>query len=223
MRIKSIIYSIPVFFLLSACNDEFLERYPLAELAPENSFKSEIELQAYTNAFYNQLPTALDIFYNAPVFADDDARVTVPDEIRGSRTVPTTGGGWSWSALRRINFFLENSHNFPNEEIRVKYDGLARFFRAYFYYDKIQRFGDVPWYDRVLATDDEAELMKARDPRSFVVERMLEDLDYAIAHLDNERHAQRITKWTALAFKSRVCLFEGTFRKYHGLPGWEDI
>src|SRR5690606_34890300 len=33
----------------------------------------------------------------------------------------------------------------------------------------------------------------------------------------------RITKWTALAFKSRICLFEGTYRKYHGLGDWESI
>src|SRR5690606_27378389 len=31
----------------------------------------------------------------------------------------------------------------------------------------------------------------------------------------------RVTKWTALALKTRAALFEGTFRKYHGLGGWE--
>lgn len=30
-----------------------------------------------------------------------------------------------------------------------------------------------------------------------------------------------ITKWTALALKSRFCLFEGTFRKYHNIEGSE--
>ncbi|MDE5634974.1 MAG: RagB/SusD family nutrient uptake outer membrane protein, partial [Muribaculaceae bacterium] len=32
-----------------------------------------------------------------------------------------------------------------------------------------------------------------------------------------------VTRWTALALKSRVTLFEGTFRKYHGLEGWEEL
>lgn len=32
-----------------------------------------------------------------------------------------------------------------------------------------------------------------------------------------------ITKWTALALKSRFCLFEGTFRKYHNIEGAEDF
>src|SRR5690606_31881723 len=31
----------------------------------------------------------------------------------------------------------------------------------------------------------------------------------------------RINKWTALALKSRAALFEGTFRKYHGIEGAE--
>jgi len=213
---------VSILITVTGCNNDFMERYPLSELAPENSFTSEIELQAYTNAFYNQLPAALDIFYNSPHYADDDARTTVPDELRGTRTVPTTGGGWTWTELRRINFFLENSHKFENEAIRAKYDGLARFFRAYFYFDKVKRFGDVPWYDKVLEMDD-ADLNKPRDSRELIIGKMLEDLDFAIANLESGKKMQTITKWTALALKSRITLFEGTYRKYHGINGWEDL
>lgn len=223
MKLTRLLAPLTLLVFSFGCNDEFMERYPLSQLAPENSFTSETELQAYTNAFYNQLPEALDIFYQAPFYGDDDARTTVHDEIRGTRIVPTTGGGWDWGELRRINFFLENSQKFKNETIRARYDGLARFFRAYFYFDKVKRFGDVPWYDKVLEMDDEVSLTKARDSRTLVMDNMIQDLDYAIAHLDKGHSAQRITKWTALAFKSRVCLFEGTFRKYHGLAGWETI
>lgn len=212
-----------ILVLVIGCNDDFMERYPLSQLSPENSFTSETELQAYTNGFYNTFPAALDVFYHNPLQADDDARTTVPDELRGSRTVPTTGGGWNWSELRRINFFLDNSHKFQNEQIRAKYDALARFFRAYFYYEKVQRFGDVPWYNTVIEMDDEENLIRARDSRAFVMERIAEDLDYAIEHLDQGKSVYRVTKWTALALKSRAFLFEGTFRKYHGIPGWEEM
>lgn len=214
-----------IFTLLSvitACNDGFLERYPIAQLAPETYFQSEAELRTYTNAFYNALPAALNIFYDAPFYGDDDARTTVHDEIRGTRVVPTTGGGWTWTELRRINFFLENSHKCMDEKARAKYDGIARFFRVWFYFDKLKRFGDVPWYDRVLGQEDE-ELFKARDSREVVFQHMLEDIDYAIANLETTRSAQLITKWTALALKSRMCLYEGTFRKYHGLGNWESV
>ena len=36
------------------------------------------------------------------------------------------------------------------EGVRAKYNGVAYFFRAYFFYEKVIRFGDVPWYDKVL-------------------------------------------------------------------------
>ncbi|NGM66767.1 RagB/SusD family nutrient uptake outer membrane protein [Sphingobacterium sp. SGR-19] len=205
-----------------SCNDSYLERYPLAELAPENYFRNAQELQNYTNAFYNELPDALAIHYNNPHQADDEARNTLPDEFRGTRITPGSGGGWSWDALRRINIYLEHSHQCPDEQARLLYDGIARFFRAYFYFDKVVRFGDVPWYEKALGTDDE-ELLKPRDSRKLVFEKMLEDIDFAIAHGRQEKSAQLITKWTALALKSRMCLFEGTFRKYHDLGNWEEI
>lgn len=208
--------------VLSSCNDDYLERYPLAELAPENYFRNAQELENYTNTFYDQLPDALAIHYNNPHQADDEARNTLPDEFRGTRVTPGSGGGWSWSALRRINIYLAHSHQSEDEAARLLYDGVARFFRAYFYFDKIVRFGDVPWYDGVLGVDDEG-LQKPRDSRKFVFQKMLEDIDFAIEHGRTQKSAQLVTKWTALALKSRMCLFEGTFRKYHGLGDWEEV
>jgi len=211
-----------IFFGLAACNDEYLEKYPLAELAPENYFRNAAELQNYTNAFYEVLPDALDIHYQVPNQGDDEARSSIADEIQGTRITPSSGGGWDWSRLRQINFYLENSHKCADEAARLHYDGVARFFRAYFYFDKMVRFGEVPWYDSVLEIDDEG-LMKARDSRAFVFGKMLEDIDFAIANCPVEKSGQLITKWTALALKSRMCLFEGTYRKYHGLENWQSV
>ena len=50
---------------------------------------------------------------------------------------------------------------------------------------------------------------------------MLADIDYAAQHLPAATNVYKITKWTALAMKSRMALFEGTFRKYHGIAGYE--
>lgn len=70
-------------------------------------------------------------------------------------------------------------------------------------------------------SSDDQELYKGRDSREFVMQKVIGDLDFAIANLPAERQVYRVTRWTALALKSRACLFEGTFRKYHGLQGWE--
>lgn len=221
MKNKSL-YILTLFFLLVSCNDSYLERYPLAELSPENYFRNEAELRNYTNAFYNQLPDALAVYYNNPNQADDEARNTLADEFRGTRITPGSGGGWSWSDLRRINIYLDHSHQSTDEAARILYDGIARFFRAYFYFEKIVRFGDVPWYETALEVEDE-KLTQPRDSRKFVFDKILEDIDFAIENGRTEKSGQLITKWTALALKSRMCLFEGTFRKYHDLEDWEEI
>lgn len=226
MKMKTNIFRISSLFIITiiifSCNDAYMERYPLAELSPSNYFKTEAELRAYTNAFYAELPEALEIHYHFPGPADDESRTSLSAEVQGVRTVPTTGGGWNWAELRQINFYLENSHQCEDETARLNYDGIARFFRAYFYFEKIIRFGDVPWYDKVLEMDDE-NLLKPRDSRKFVFDKILEDIDFSIEHCQTEKSAQLITKWTALAFKSRMCLFEGTFRKYHNLGDYERI
>lgn len=194
---------------LASCED-LLDRFPKDKLSPETFLSNETEMRSYTNAYYPMFPSG---FFSG---GQSDAIVgrDLDDEIRGARTINSGDASWSWTNLRRINTFLEYADNCKDETLRNQYIGLTRFFRAYFYFDKIKKFGDVPWYDHTLGSDDEG-LYKARDSRDFVMQKMIEDIDYAIANLPAEHSDYRVTKWTALAFKSRFCLFEGTFRKYH--------
>lgn len=55
----------------------------------------------------------------------------------------------------------------------------------------------------------------------MIADKILEDLDKAIKNGVENKSLNEITKWTALALKSRFCLFEGTFRKYHNIEGAE--
>ena len=91
---------------------------------------------------------------------------------------------------------------------------MARFFRAAFYFQKLQRFGDVPWIDRELGSADE-ELQNPRDNREVIITHMIEDVDFAIENLPTAVSTYRVNKWAALALKAQFCLYEGTFRKYH--------
>lgn len=43
--------------------------------------------------------------------------------------------------------------------------------------------------------------------------KIIEDIDYAIKHISDAAELYRVTKWTAMALKSRICLFEGTFQE----------
>ena len=192
--------------------EEWLDKYPLAQMSPETFFSNENELQAFSNKFYTAFPS--DGLYNE--YWDNIIHNDLPQEMRGGRTIPASGGGWTWTSLRDINTLLEYSVNCKDLDVRNRYDALARFFRAYFYFEKIKRFGDVPWYSKPIGSAD-PELKRPRDSREYVMQRMIEDIDFAIRYLPTKHDLYRITKWTALALKSRFCLLEGTFRKYHGI------
>jgi len=189
-----------------------LDQLPLDAISPNTFFNSENDLLLYTNSFYNMLPSAEDV-YNEDV--DNVVKNSLREELQGTRVVPTNGGGWTWTDLRNINYFLANSGKCPDAAAVAKYNGLARFFRAYFYFNMVKRFGDVPWYSKSIEVGDKEMLTKARDPRTLVMDSVMADVNYAIANLGTTRQVNGITKWTALALKSRIALFEGTFRKYH--------
>lgn len=194
---------------LSSCED-WLDKYPLAKMSPETFFSNENELQAFSNTFYT-------IFPATSIYSEQVDNVIVNElmaEMRDGRTIPDSGSGWTWTQLRDFNTLLEYSSNCKDAEVRNRYDALARFFRAYFYFEKVKRFGDVPWYSKPIGSAD-PELKRPRDSREYVMQHMLEDIDFAIDNLSANRDLYRVTKWTALALKSRFCLFEGTFRKYH--------
>lgn len=189
-----------------------LDKLPLANLSPDSFFSTRNELDAFANNFYTNFP-------GSSVFEEESDLIiknSRSDWMRDGRSVPGSGGGWTWTALRDFNTLIEMSANCKDENVRNEYIGVARFFRAWFYFEKVKRFGDVPWYDRQLGSSDK-DLYKPRDSRELVMSHVVEDLDFAIAHLPVKRSVYKVTKWTALALKSRACLFEGTFRKYHGL------
>ena len=195
---------------LTSCED-MLDRFPQDKLSPETFLSTETEIQTYTNSLYTMFPGGGDIYGNK---SDELIGTDLSLELWGGRTINSGDSGWSWSTLRKINTFIEYSGNCKDEKLRNQYLGLVRFFRAYFYFEKVKKFGDVPWYDHTLGSDDD-DLYKPRDSRDYVMQKMVEDIDFAIANLPTEHSDYRVTKWTALAFKSRFCLYEGTFRKYH--------
>ncbi len=211
---KKIIYILAASVLtLSGCD---LDRSPLDTLALENYFNTRQELETYTNGFYVLFPTAADIYGET---ADAVIPTTLIEEVLGTRSVPAGGGGWTWTNLSNINTYLKYSGRCPDTNAREEYDALARFFRAYFYFEKVKRFGEVPWYDQPLTSTDD-KLYDPRTDRTVLMSRILEDIDYAIGYLPSAKSKYRVTKWTALALKSRIFLFEGTYRKYHGIDGY---
>ena len=217
MKKNIILYSFIALLSGTAGCSDMLDQYPLDAISPETYYNNADELRSATNQFYGMFPGAASGYTES---ADVVCTFNLPAEVQGIRTVPTSGGGWNWEYLRAVNFYLSHSVRCDDVDAREHFDGIARFFRAYFYFEKVKRFGEVPWFDRELSSTD-PELFRPRDSRDFIMDKILDDLTYAINNISDKKDLYNVTHWTALALKSRICLFEGTYRKYHGIPGYE--
>lgn len=211
---KQYIWILLSFIAFTACKK--LDQEPESTATKSAVFGNESGLRLYTNSFYNMdfLPrnsTSQD------ALSDYLAVRSVNNFIRPGAFSANLSTGWTWTNLRNINYFIENCKD-PNvpAAVRNNYLGIARYYRAYFYMDKIKRFGNVPWIGKPLNISDE-QLYAGRDKRELVMDSVLADINFACANITATNDASRttVTKYVAYAYKSRLCLFEGTFRKYH--------
>ncbi len=209
---KHLIILILLMAVFGSCE---MEQLPQSTASKSAVFGSESGLKLYTNSFYTILPNRGN--HRADHMSDYLARRDVPSFVIENGFSALISTGWSWGDLRNINYFLVNNNNpAVPEATRLHYQGIARFFRAYFYYEKVKTFGDVPWINKPLDVSD-PDLYKGRDPRALVMDSIMADINYACQHINTTNDPSRttVTKYVAYALKSRIALFEGTYRKYH--------
>ncbi|NQU51889.1 MAG: RagB/SusD family nutrient uptake outer membrane protein [Bacteroidetes bacterium] len=213
------IFSITLIILFSACNDDYMDRFPETSIGTENFFKSEEDLKMFIYNFYNF--AGVNNYGDDGYLTTDNAANTGSTELKNimlssNPSSATITGGWTWSTLRNINLFLENADKADiSEDVLNHYKGVARFFRARFYMDKVKRFSDVPWYDQVIGTSNEELLFKGSDSRDMVIQKIFEDYEFAGQNVKAEQPLGAVNKWVVLAYKARHALYEGTYRKYH--------
>ena len=217
-----------VTLALCSCND-YLDKKLISKIDSEKFFANEEQLQLFANGLYlNMTPDAENLTTGGST-CDYLARNTTSPLLERTFTVNQMSG-WNigaWKDLFRINYFLEHMDKAAcTPEVINHYRGIARFWRALFYFDKVKSYGDVPWYNYTIQADDTTSLYKPRDNREMVMDSVLQDINYACDHIMN-RAETTVTPWMALAMKSRICLFEGTYRKYHTVnpstgEAWKD-
>lgn len=214
---KYIIILAAAALALTSCAD-MLDKAPASKLSPDTYFKTATDLQLFTNPLYNNLIPKNIYWEESDQFTPDNPG----NLVKGGNNrlpVPASGGSWTWTDLRRINTCLDYIPLQCEDPVAaVQYSALCKFFRVYLYFDKVKKFGDVPWVDHELGSNDPV-LYAPRDSREYVMSKMIEDIDEAIEGLPSSYGGlnYRATKWAALALKARFCLFEGTFRKYHNI------
>lgn len=211
---RIILYLIASVTILTGCN---MDEEPRSSASVSMVFSSEKGLQTYAYSFYNELPDRTNGF-KRNITIDYGAKNSNSGMEVGAYTT-NSSTSWSWSALRNINFFLENNTDESvSETVRNNYNGIARFFRARFYFEKLVKYGGVPWIEKVFNDVDDKDLFNAQDTRDVIIRHIMEDLDYAYEHITESKPtlcSTIVNRWTALGYKSRVCLFEASWRKYH--------
>ena len=226
---KKIIYFTLFIFsagiLFNSCEKDLLDKTPQDAISDPNFWKDENDLQLYLNRLYNSLPgwggsgsaPSPDIGTDIVIESAEWWGGSYTRRLDGTLSVPASGGGWSWSNIRRVNYFLENADRAETGNLVDHYKGEGYFFRAWYYFNLLRDFGDLPIVTKVPNVTDEDILYPSRSPRTDVVNFILSDLDEAISKMKyaNEVGPNRVTKDVAELFKARVCLYEGTWEKYH--------
>lgn len=200
----------------TACQKSFLDKYPQDAISPQLFFKSEEDLSLYVNGLLS-LPST-QIYYDDQ--GSDNMATTGAIEVKsimtGNPSSQNITSGWDWTRLRNINYFLDNySEAAVTQDVKDHYAGIARYYRALFYFSMIKRYSDVPWYGHTINPTDSSQLYKARDPRALVVDSLMADLSFAAAHIRSSVPAGTPNVWAAKALFVRVALYEGVYRKYH--------
>jgi len=212
---KLFFYASIAFAVLSfaACD---LQELPVATASNQAIFGSKSGMELYVTSFYDILPGT-----DVGVFQGDDnsdliARNGVDDYLATGVLSSVTSSGWDWKDLRNINYFIENAEK-SSVAGKENFIGVARFFRALFYFNKVKRFGDVPWIDQTIDFRDSTTLKGPRISRFDIMDKVLEDLNYAIENIEltSDQSCTRLTKNVARAYKTRICLYEAALRKYH--------
>lgn len=201
--------------VIGACKKGNLDRFPQDSISPNLFFKTEEDLALYVNGLLSMPDRGSYLNDQSSDNVATTAAVEVKNVMAGSTNAQNINSGWSWSRLRNINYFLENYNKAQiSSEVKKHYVGLARYYRAQFYLDKVKRFSDVPWYSGTLNPQDK-ELFKASDPRTLVIDSIMADLDFAYKNVRESVTAGTPGKWSAAVFYVRAALYEGTYRKYH--------
>lgn len=212
-----IIITISLFTAI-ACNDSYLEKYPLDQINDASFWKTSSDLEMYANQFYPSLKDP-NYIWRLDNPTDNNGPASRDVFTWGLYTIPVTGGGWGkadWLGIRSCDYALDRIPAMTQSASVSQNEAEIRFFRAFYYSLKVKQFGEVPWLEHDLTTESE-DLLRPRDSRNVVATNMLKDLDFAIKYLPAVSTADRLTKYAALALKADFCLYEGTFRKSRNL------
>ena len=211
---------------LAVSCEGFLTKTPNNKFSANDYFSNESRMKLYANGLIQgALPAFSTIAIGNDAYTDICATKTSTTMYLPGIYSADRAGGWTasdFSFLRRVNYMIQNmpyGEDKVSPEIYAHYMGVARFWRAYRHWALIKEYSDIPWIDHVVNKDEDM-LYAPRDDREYVFHKVLEDIDYACNHCltgqaYNVQSRTVINGWIAWALKAKMCLYEGSYRKYH--------
>ncbi|MBQ9311162.1 MAG: RagB/SusD family nutrient uptake outer membrane protein [Bacteroidales bacterium] len=187
---KNIIIVIAALFGLSACN---LDQYPYSEVAADEYVKDATSVNNLVIGMYNGL---YDVVYNEWAMTElrsDNARMRVNNSTSQDsklieqldQLVVLTANSWVqdyWDALyvavNRANTVIANLDVVEDAQQRARFEGEARFIRAWMYFNLVRLWGPV-FVVTSKTGADEARYMQ-RSPSSDVWALIEEDLEAVV-------------------------------------------
>lgn len=222
--------SIGLCLLMSSClNDEFLEVYPQDQQTEKTTFTGYDNFKTYAWGLYNVFfGYTYDTGQTDEIFRGDYESDNMIKGQEGNQsqwanqTAKATdeSSNWDYDYIRRVNLMLDNiDTSTMNDTEKAHWRSIGYFFRSYKYFQMLSKFGDIPWIEHVLS-DDSPELYGKRDSRDLVAGNILNNLQYAEKNIGASLDVDgknTVNLYVVKALLSRFALFEGTWRKYHGL------
>ena len=218
-KINLIILAFSMVLILS-CNKDYLNRFPESDPNSATYYTTADQLTLAINAAYNnlsyqqdgfpyqmQLEGTSDLVWQRPT---TDAQTIGLGQHTSNTTMIRTIWTQSYIGIGRCNALLENMIKAKSVTTAAQYsriEGEAKFLRAYYYGTLISLYGDVPLVVKSMPTE---ESYLARTPKAEVLNAIFSDLDSAAAKLPlsyTGTDIGRATKTSALAFKSRIALY----------------
>lgn len=201
---------------------KFLDIDPLFTQDAENFFETPNDYQRALTGAYDLLQSSFVTVWVGEIASDNS--------IAGGESVNDTEGlheieamahdavnnelrsifRWNYAGVTRANYLLENKNNIDFEG-KDKIIAEATFLRAYYYFELVKYFGDVPLVvDKRLGADEVTKI--DRTPRSEVFAQIEQDLIFAAAGLDwNDPVKGRVTKGACLSLLGKAYLYQNKF------------
>ncbi len=226
---KTIIYSLLLLFIISACNP--LDENPKAFIASNNFYKTTEDADAAVIAIHNAINSSTHTLYNRLIqisteMATDDyeagprarnAHVRALSNLTHDASNDRMLELWrqSYDGINRANIAIDNITNNPNVDAQKAKDLVneAKFLRAVLYFNIVRWFGDVPLVLHETKTLTSEAINVSNTPETEVYAQIETDLIDAEALPVVQQIKGRITAGAAKSLLSKVYLTQKKWQK----------